>query len=276
MTFLDMIEIYNVSRGNELDNIESIFSDIVLDSRLSKSVLAGVILDRCGAMHCIYETTATFKYFSDNFFKKYQWNIEKLVDSINLEYDPLINRKLNWTETSDISQNLVTDANESEESERKNTGTQTYNDTGTQRVNDTGTQRVNDTGTQTNEYSEDKENAISAMNSSSYQPDSKTEVSGDSKRTDDLEKLRTDDLEKLRTDNLQSQRTDNLNEGYTKGKELDKNEDLTWDETDTHEEEGTIDTAYQDLIEKERKQAQFNIYNWIAEKYSNELFLLVY
>ena len=71
MTFLDIIEIYNAKNGYELNDIEKIFDGIILDSRLDKSVLAGVLLDQCGAMRCIYETTATFKYFSDNFFKKY-------------------------------------------------------------------------------------------------------------------------------------------------------------------------------------------------------------
>lgn len=220
MTFLDMIEIYNAKTGNELDYIDSMFNDIVLDSRLDKDTLVGVLLDHCGAMHCIYETTATFKYFSDNFFKKYEWNIKKLVDTVEAEYNPLINKKLTWTETTDIEQNLDTD----EDREKKNTGTQG------------------------SVYNENETNTISAMNSSNYEPDNKSDTSGSNTRTD------------------------NLNESIN----ASKDENLTWDETDVHTEEGLINTTYQDLIEKERKQARFNIYNWIADKYAKELFLLVY
>ena len=220
MTFLDMIEIYNAKTGNELDYIDSMFNDIVLDSRLDKHTLIGVLLDHCGAMNCIYETTATFKYFSDNFFKKYEWNIKKLVDTVEAEYNPLINKKLTWTETTDIEQNLDTD----EDREKKNTGTQG------------------------SVYNENETNTISAMNSSSYEPDNKSDTSGSNTRTD------------------------NLNEKVN----ASKDENLTWDETDVHTEEGIINTSYQDLIEKERKQARFNIYNWIADKYAKELFLLVY
>lgn len=36
------------------------------------------------------------------------------------------------------------------------------------------------------------------------------------------------------------------------------------------------DGAFQDLIEKERKTAQFNIYTWIISRMRKELFLLVY
>lgn len=220
MTFLDMIEIYNARTGNELDYIDSMFADIVLDSRLDKHTLASTLLDQCGAMHCIYETTATFKYFSDNFFKKYEWNIKRLVDTVEAEYNPLVNKKLNWTETTDIEQNLDTDEDRSKQN----------------------------TGTQGSVYSESETNTISAMNSSGYEPDNKSDTSGSNTRTD------------------------NLNESIN----ASKDENLTWDETDVHTEEGIINTTYQDLIEKERKQARFNIYNWIADKYAKELFLLVY
>ena len=36
------------------------------------------------------------------------------------------------------------------------------------------------------------------------------------------------------------------------------------------------DGAYQDLIDKERKTAQFNIYSWIISRMRKELFLLIY
>ncbi|MBO7716330.1 MAG: hypothetical protein J6S85_22385 [Methanobrevibacter sp.] len=216
MTFLDMIETYNIVNGNDLNDIESIFKDIELDERLDKSTLAGVLLDECGAMRCIYETTASFKYFSDLFFKKYAWNITKLVNSLHFEYDPLKNKNMEWTETTEIEQNLDTEENR----EKNNTGTE---------------------GTVFTET-----NTISAMNSSTYQPDNQRE--GNSTRTDNLKETN----------------------------DSNKNENLTWDETDTHKENGLERMPYQDLIEKERKVSQFNIYMWIADKYSSELFLMVY
>lgn len=228
MTYLDIIEMYNVFNGYDKDDITKILDDIVLDSRLDKSVLAGVLLDECGAMHTIYNTTKTFKYFSDNFFKKYEWNIKKLVDSTEFEYDPLKNKNLEWTEVTDIDQNLDTTENTEENRTKDNTGTQG------------------------NQYSETETNTISAMNSSNYEPDNKRDTNGSSTRTDNLK-------EKIQ----------DLND-------RNKNEDLAWDETDTHTESGTVNIPYQDLIEKERKVSQFNIYNWIAQKYAKELFLLVY
>ena len=260
MTLLDMIEFYNMKNDLPVDNIGSLYEDIELDERLDKDILVGVLLEECGAMRCIYETTATFKYFSNLFFKKYKWNIGKLCDTMELEYDPLVNKELNWTEVTDIDQNLDTDEDVSKNRTRTNTGTQTMNDTGTQTTNDTGTQTTNDTGTQKNEYSESEDNTVSAMNSSSYEPDRKSETSGENERTD----------------NLQSQRTDNLAEDIGETNSRDKNEQLAWDETDTHTEKGLVNITYQELIEKERKIVEFSVYNWIAKKYAKELFLLVY
>ena len=185
-------------------------------SRVDKDTMISAILDKCGAMHCIYETTATIKYFSDHFFKKYQWNISRLADTIDFEYNPLQNNKVDWTETTDIKQDLDTVENTSENRDK------------------------------TNGYNSTETNTISAMNSSNYEPDNR------------------------------SQTTSSATENIYADKDRSKEEDLTWKETDTHHETGTINTPFQDLIEKERKVSQFNVYNWIAEKYASELFLLVY
>ena len=216
MTFLDMIEMYNIQNGKELNDIGSMYEDIVLDSRVDKEVLVGALLDECGAMRCLYETTATFKYFSDNFFKKYAKNIEKMWDTLEYEYDPLVNKELEWVEETDITQNLDTEENRNKDN----------------------------TGTQGNVYEET--NTVSAMNSDNYSPDNKS--------------------------NSNNTRTDNFNEQV----DATKNEDLTWDETDSHKEKGIVNVAYQDLIEKERRVAEFNVYNWISKKYAKELFLLIY
>ena len=228
MTLIDIIELYNIQKGLDLDNVESIFADIDIDARIDKSTLIGSIIDVCGAMDCIYDTTPTFKYFSDNFFKKYKWNIGKLLDTLEFEYDPMKNKSMQWTETTDIQQNLDTAEESGENRNRANTGTQK------------------------NEYEENEENTISAMNSGTYQPDNKSDRDGENTRTD------------------------NLNEAITSEKERNKNEALDWDETDTHVESGNDGMPYQDLVEKERKVSQFNIYNWISDKYAKELFLLVY
>lgn len=245
VTLIDIIQIGNFNTEKDLNDTDWLYGDIDIDERLDKDILIDTIIDQCGAMRCIYNTTPIFKRFSDNFFKKYKWNIGKLIDTLELRYDPITNKNVSWTETTNIEQNLDTEEGIEENREKSNTGNQ----------------ETKDTGTQENEYSETQENTISAMNSNTYQPDNKKETSGDNTRTDDLVSKRTDDL--LETINATNDRN--------------KNENLTWEETDTHEENGVSgNITFQELIEKERKIAEFSIYNWIAKKYSRELFLLVY
>ena len=98
------------------------------------------------------------------------------------------------------------------------------------------------------------------MNASDYEPDNKRNMEGENKREDDLKR----------------ERNGSSSEHIDASKDRNKSENLAWDEIDTHTESGTNDVLYQDLIEKERKVAQFSIYNWISKKYAKELFLLVY
>ena len=269
MTLIDLINTWNLQHDKEIDDLTSFFSECIIDERLDRDVVIMSIIDECGAMRPLYNVSQTMKVFTENWFKKYRWNIGKLCDTLDFEYDPLTNKKTDWTETTEIEQNLVTEEGIEESKEKKNTGTQKVEDTGTQKMENTGTQKMENTGTQKTEYNEDVDNTTSAMNANDYQPDNKSETDGESTRTDDLESTRTDDLE--------STRTDDLTETESRTNDRDKSENLDWNETDTHTETGMSGSvSYQDLIEKERKIAQFSIYNWIAKKYASEMFLLVY
>lgn len=228
MTLIDLIQMYNINHDIDINDMNSFYNDIVIDERIDKEVLVASLLDECGAMDSIYNTTATFKYFSDMFFRKYEKNISKLLDTLEGNYDPLKNKNVEWTETTQIEQNLDTAEDTTENRSKDNTGTRG------------------------NTYSENETNTISAMNSSNYEPDNKSDTSGNNTRTD------------------------NLHEGIQATTGRTKDEDLNWDETDTHTESGIENMPYQDLIEKERKVWQFSIYNWISKKYAKELFLLVY
>ena len=147
MTLLDIIEIYNMKSGRRIDDIGSLYEDIDIDARIDKEILVGSLLDECGAMNCLYDTTATFKYFSNNFFKKYKWNISKLLDTLELKYDPLTNKNVKWTETTKIEQDLDT-----AESQSENRGRSTSEE-----------DSERNTGSVKNRYSDNEENKISAM-----------------------------------------------------------------------------------------------------------------
>ena len=308
VTYLDILEIYNLKHDKDLDDITAVFDGIDIDERVDVGILAGTILDECGAMRCIYNTSQTFKYFSDNFFARNKEAISRVLDALEVKYNPLESINFDWTETTGINQNLDTDESILEDRTKRNTGTQTTRNTGSSTVTETGSEdkvktgntttsetgstSKENTGTQATEASGIEDSTVSAMNENTYQPDSHRTTSSDEVRTDNLEEVMTKNLtteegehtsEEL-TKNLATQTTDNLSEEVEDDKSeninannnRNKNEVLTWNETDTHNERGSKGFAYQDLIQKELKIRNFSIYSWIAKKYAKDMFLLIY
>lgn len=276
MTYLDLLEIYNLKNDKDLNDIGAIFADADIDERVDKSILAGTILDECGAMHCIYTTSPTFKFMSDNFFARYKESISRVLDALEVKYNPLESINFDWTEKTDIKQDLDTTEDYTEDRTKTNTGTTTTSNTGTTSTNETGSVDVINTGTQDNQSSLTEENKISAMNDSNYQPDSYKNSESTNTRTDDLSEHTNKDLQSVRQDALTEEQADDKREQVNANNNRTKNEGLVWDETDTHTERGSKGFAYQDLISKELKIRNFSIYSWIAKKYAKEMFLLVY
>ena len=276
MTYLDLLEIYNLQNNKDLNDIVAVFADADIDERVDKSILAGTILDECGAMHCIYTTSPTFKFMSDNFFARYKDSISRVLDALEVKYNPLESINFDWTEKTDIKQDLDTVEDYTEDRTKTNTGTTTTSNTGTTSTNETGSIDVINTGTQDNQSSLTEENKISAMNDSNYQPDSYKESSSTNRRTDDLLEHTNKEMQTVRADELSEEQADDKREEINANNNRTKNEGLVWDETDTHTERGSKGFAYQDLISKELKIRNFSIYSWIAKKYAKEMFLLVY
>ncbi len=292
MTYLDLIQIYNLQSDRDLNDIEAIFADIDIDERIDKTILAGTILDECGAMNCIYTTSPTFKFMSDNFFARNKESISRIMDTLEIKYSPLESINFGWTEKTDIKQDLDTTEDITEDRTKTNTGTTTTNTTGTTTTTETGSTTTDETGsvdtantgTQNTTGSLTEENTISAMNDSNYQPDSHKTSSSTNNRTDDLLEHTEKDLETVKNENLTKEQEDSLTEEQVddRSEQINannnrvKNEGLVWNETDTHNEKGSKGFAYQDLINKELKIRNFSIYSWIAKKYAKEMFLLVY
>ena len=292
MTYLDLIQIYNLQSDRDLNDIEAIFADIDIDERIDKSILAGTILDECGAMNCIYTTSPTFKFMSDNFFARYKDSISRVMDTLEIKYSPLESINFDWTEKTDIKQDLDTTEDITEDRTKTNTGTTTTSNTGRTTTTETGTTTTNETGsvdtantgTQNTVGSLSEENTISAMNDSNYQPDSHKTSSSTNNRTDnllehtdkDLQTVEDDTITKEQVNDLTEEQEDNKSEQINANNNRVKNEGLVWNETDTHTERGSKGFAYQDLINKELKIRNFSIYSWIAKKYAKEMFLLVY
>lgn len=210
-TIHDMLDIYALKHKS--DNIFLMLQDYVLDPRLSREDLNDKIVLDLGERTPYWNHTELLKTNIENWFATHEDNIKKLVDSIELEYNPLYN----------------TDYYEKIDNERK---------TDNKRTEDLESHSIpNDTVV--------SENQVSAYDASGYQPQDKntTTNTGDNKTLGD--NIITDDNKTV---------DDNLKHHYGK--------------------EGT--ESYADIISKERRLAEFNIYDWIVNQLDSEICLGVF
>lgn len=68
------------------------WQDIVLDARIDKNNFLQEVVNKCGQMYPATQTVASFKMMSEAFFKKWAYQISKLLDTQEFEYNPIWNR----------------------------------------------------------------------------------------------------------------------------------------------------------------------------------------
>lgn len=86
-----MLTICNILEEWSFDHTDDFFADVILDSRLSKELLADRIRECCGNLICVYSERNTLKHYSDNFFKRNEKRFKDLTDTLYYEYNPIEN-----------------------------------------------------------------------------------------------------------------------------------------------------------------------------------------
>ena len=74
------------------------FNDYIIDNRIDKDLLNRIIIKELGASRPVTTNPDLFKMMLETFFKKYNYNIGKLIDTMYLEYDTIGNKNLTDTE----------------------------------------------------------------------------------------------------------------------------------------------------------------------------------
>lgn len=202
---------------NNSDNPMEMLKQGEFDSRIDLDILTGKIVQVCGAMTPVYNTTESYTYFHKLFFKTWGVQIKKLFDTMDYEYEPLENYRRVEDLKSDTSENT------------------------------SGNENGNDSSSSNSQNSSTVENKTSAYNESLYQPESQETEQGNS-----------------------SGSTNGQNhKDYTREKKSGVKEDNTIRGLN-----GLFTT--QQLIKQEREIAEFNVYQWIVNKYMEELFICVF
>ena len=103
----DLMDLYRYEQ--ESDDIMLLLADYTLDSRLDKDIMDTTILAELGDLYPYYNTTTTFKFFLEEWFKRWGRNITKLTDTVFAEYDILTNRDLYRHEERDVDDTTTDD-----------------------------------------------------------------------------------------------------------------------------------------------------------------------
>lgn len=192
MNLIDLLEIWALK--NQKNSPEEFFNDMDIDERLDREILVAEIMRRCGALTPIYNTTDSFEYFTKAFFKREKNSIAKLIDTTELQYNPLENFERKEKLKHEAVE--VTDTDESSS------------------IDETTT--VDEQSSSNSSINNNEENKTSAYNESVYQPENQTTITGstNSGETKDQETSRevTDKREYDRTRDFNSN-DDNLATG---------------------------------------------------------------
>ena len=249
-------------------NNEDILAGVSAPAPLQADTLKSQIMFRCGLLEPVYTEPEIMAAAISQFFTREQWNITHLVNIILAEYSPI--------ENMDRHGQVITYRTGGGSSTHSGTDQRdiTHSGTDNRDIVHSGTDERDETHSGTDERdithsgTDTTTNTVSAFNSSTYQPDNQSDLLHGESVDDDLTHGETID------DDLTYGHTidDDTTYGHVITNTSNSNDTVT---DHTHGNIGV--TTNQELINQELELLRhFDVYDWIAAKMENELFIQVY
>lgn len=253
-----------------------LFKEIVLPEGVERERVEDAILLRCAECALIYTEPAFVKYRINTWFKQQYSIINELFQTTILTYDPLKNVNMNETyqRTTEGDENKSGSESdvENETEIEKTDETENVN----KKVDETETiNRTEDENT-TGSSSANSESKVSAFNSSTYQPDNTVDSEGTNSSSRDLTDDTSRDRDVVDTTSRDHDVSRDLNIGRNRNSGYKDERDYTENEGRDRKWEGLNNSDPQDLIQKQRELVQFNLYEWIANKFEDAFCYTVY
>lgn len=246
MTFDEMIQIWEIQHPTtEFWNV------MIIPETIDKNALINHLLYEYGDMETVDNDSGFFRNHIANFFQTHKWNIEKLAETLNFSYDPITDNR--WAEYQKSTDDKTVDFTK----DRDITTKEDFD--GHEIVDDDTTSHMTDDNSNTH--------FVSAFNDALLTGGqiSDTEQYRDVAH-DVNDGIENEDIEKT-TNNETNVRTDDDVVGKTT-----TDDDASY--TKVHL--GNNNHTFQELIDEERRQAEFNIYKWIGRHFRNELLIPVW
>lgn len=256
---------------NQIDYLKAfdksdMLSGVLVPAPLNADTLKTQIVFRCGLLEPQYSEPVIMQTAITQFFKREQWNITHLVNIILAEYSPIENTDRYSEHTTDSSGSRTISGSDTHSGTDRRS--ETHSGTDQRDIEHSGTDQRDESHTGTDSTT----NTVSAFNSSAYQPDSKNDLLHGETINDDLTYGH-----KIGDDTTYGHK---IADDTTYGHKLTRSTTDTNSGTDTYTEHthGNIGvTTNQEMINQELELLRhFDVYDWIAAKLENELFIQVY
>ena len=125
MNLVDTLQFYSINYDNNSNNLYALFNGYVVDSRIDKELLNGIIVKELGAMKPFTTNVIVFKNGVEIFFKKYKDNISNLLDTLEYEYNPIENKNITEQEHRESEGNIDNTDKYTTNTDNKETGSKT-------------------------------------------------------------------------------------------------------------------------------------------------------
>lgn len=287
----------------------TLFDGITLPSDIDHGILVSSIMLRCGLQNPVYEHYDVFKSQVHIWFSAHEWNFTRLVNLIKENYNPLWNkdgyeeREIDHTrdETESVLRDVTTqnDTDRTEGTNATHTGSETHsgNDVRniTETLGETGSETVNGSGSKTlqsgDTYTDTHQ--VKGFNASDWQDTDRTNHTGD--------KNETESTTNNQTTSTQRGGSNTTADTFTHGEKIDTNNTDQQNVTETIGQTGKTDddttrtlnrgktlekfraygnigvtTSQAMFLEEVNLLDGFNLYDWIAKKFDDDLMLGVY
>lgn len=163
------MEIYQLTQNKEssLDFLKDIINESGVNAALDRDMLSIEILRQCGAREPRYNTTFAFKIFAINFFKTHADYINRTLDLMAIEYNPI--NTFSRTRDEKIDRIHTDDIDETRTNDLK---TERTDDLKTERTDDLKSERTDDlTKTRTDNLTSTRTDNLTERKTGSYTDD---------------------------------------------------------------------------------------------------------
>lgn len=247
----------------------TLFDGITLPSDIDHGILVSSIMLRCGLQNPVYEHYEVFKSQVHIWFSAHEWNFTRLVRLIKEEYNPLWNK--DGVETREIDhtrdevESVLRDVSTTDSISRTEQVTET--NTGNETTTENGTRTLQGTDTYTDTHQ------VKGFNATDWQDTDRTNHEGTKNETETTGNTTETDTTKNNLQNATETVGENTTTDDDTARTLNRGKTL---ETFTSKGNIGVTTSQAMFLEEVNLLDGFNLYDWIAKKFDDDLMLGVY